>query len=163
MSANRKLLTEIQQVLKKIEEGVELFDDIWGKVYAAEQQALKEKYEADLKKEIKKLQRLRDQIKTWLGSSEIKDKNQLLEARKVIETKMEQFKICERDTKTKAYSREGDAYYITYIYKNSLISHMCRPRARKSSRSQGSRKRREKGLDERVLGPLKRYRGCSMC
>lgn len=100
-------VAEIQQVLKKIEEGVELFDDIWGKVYAAEQQALKEKYEADLKKEIKKLQRLRDQIKTWLGSSEIKDKNQLLEARKIIETKMEQFKVCERDTKTKAYSREG--------------------------------------------------------
>ena len=27
--------------------------------------ALKEKHEADLKKEIKKLQRYRDQIKTW--------------------------------------------------------------------------------------------------
>lgn len=118
MSANRKLLTEIQQVLKKIEEGVELFDDIWGKVYAAEQQALKEKYEADLKKEIKKLQRLRDQIKSWLGSSEIKDKNQLLEARKIIETKMEQFKICERDTKTKAYSREG----ILLIFQNYILT-----------------------------------------
>ena len=52
-------------------------------MYAAEQQTLKEKYESDLKKEIKKLQRLRDQIKTWLGSSEIKDKVQLTEARKV--------------------------------------------------------------------------------
>eukprot|EP01035_Chromulina_nebulosa_P019104 gene19104-24938_t len=107
MSANRKLQTEIQQVLKKIEEGVEEFDEIWEKVYAAEQQSLKEKYEADLKKEIKKLQRLRDQVKTWLGSSEIKDKAPLQEARKVIETKMEQFKICEKDTKTKAYSKEG--------------------------------------------------------
>jgi hypothetical protein len=44
---------------------------------------LKEKYEGDLKKEIKKLQRLRDQIKSWLGSSDIKDKAQLTEARKV--------------------------------------------------------------------------------
>ena len=34
----------------------------------------KEKFEADLKKEIKKLQRYRDQIKTWIQSSEIKDK-----------------------------------------------------------------------------------------
>lgn len=34
-------------------------------VYEADSQAHKEKYEADLKKEIKKLQRLRDQIKTW--------------------------------------------------------------------------------------------------
>lgn len=98
---------EIVQVLKKVEEGVLLFDDIWEKVYAAGQQSLKEKYEGDLKKEIKKLQRLRDQIKTWIGSSDIKDKTQLTEARKVIESKMEQFKICEKDTKTKAYSKEG--------------------------------------------------------
>jgi CCR4-NOT transcription complex subunit 3 len=68
---------------------------------------LKEKYEGELKKEIKKLQRLRDQIKTWLGSGDIKDKNSLTEARKLIETKMEQFKICEKDTKTKAFSKEG--------------------------------------------------------
>lgn len=53
------------------------------KVYAAGVQSLKEKYEGDLKKEIKKLQRLRDQIKTWLGSSEIKDKQPLTEARQV--------------------------------------------------------------------------------
>lgn len=107
MSATRKLQTEIAQVLKKVEEGVALFDDIWSKVYSAGQQSLKEKYEGDLKKEIKKLQRLRDQIKTWLGSSEIKDKGPLTEARKVIESKMEQFKVCEKDTKTKAYSKEG--------------------------------------------------------
>ena len=107
MSANRKLQGEIQIVLKKVEEGVEIFDEIWGKVYAAEQQTLKEKYESDLKKEIKKLQRLRDQIKTWLSSNEIKDKTQIMEARKTIESKMELFKVCEKDTKTKAYSKEG--------------------------------------------------------
>jgi CCR4-NOT transcription complex subunit 3 len=107
MSANRKLQTEIDRTLKKVEEGVELFDDIWDKVYNAGQQSLKEKYEGDLKKEIKKLQRLRDQIKTWASSGDIKDKNPLLEARRLIETKMEQFKICEKDTKTKAFSKEG--------------------------------------------------------
>ena len=107
MAATRKLLAEIQQTLKKVEEGVLLFDDIWEKVYAAGPQALKEKYEGDLKKEIKKLQRLRDQIKTWIGSNEVKDKSSLMEARKTIETKMEQFKVCEKDTKTKAFSKEG--------------------------------------------------------
>jgi CCR4-NOT transcription complex subunit 3 len=107
MAANRKLQTEIQQVLKKVDEGVELFNEIWEKVYSADSQTLKEKYESDLKKEIKKLQRLRDQIKSWISSNDIKDKTQLIEARKVIESKMEQFKICERDTKTKAYSKEG--------------------------------------------------------
>jgi CCR4-NOT transcription complex subunit 3 len=107
MAATRKLLAEITQTLKKVEEGVLLFDDIWEKVYAASPQALKEKYEGDLKKEIKKLQRLRDQIKTWIGSNEVKDKSNLMEARKTIETKMEQFKVCEKDTKTKAFSKEG--------------------------------------------------------
>lgn len=107
MAATRKLQTEIQQCMKKVDEGVEIFNEIWEKVYTADTQSLKEKFESDLKKEIKKLQRLRDQIKTWISSNEIKDKTQLLEARKTIEGKMEQFKICERDTKTKAYSKEG--------------------------------------------------------
>ena len=93
--------------MKKVDEGVDLFDEIWEKVYSAEQQNQKEKYEMDLKKEIKKLQRLRDQIKTWIGSSDVKDKEPLLDARKLIETKMEQFKICEKETKTKTYSKEG--------------------------------------------------------
>mmetsp|Transcript_31360 Transcript_31360/g.35673 ORF Transcript_31360/g.35673 Transcript_31360/m.35673 type:complete len:629 (-) Transcript_31360:138-2024(-) len=107
MSGARKLQTEIDRVMKKVDEGVELFDEIWEKVYAAEQQNQKEKYELDLKKEIKKLQRLRDQIKTWIGSSDVKDKDALVDARKLIETKMEQFKICEKETKTKTYSKEG--------------------------------------------------------
>lgn len=93
--------------MKKVDEGVELFDEIWEKVYSAEQQNQKEKYEMDLKKEIKKLQRQRDQIKTWISSSEVKDKDPLIEARKLIESKMEQFKICEKETKTKTYSKEG--------------------------------------------------------
>lgn len=46
----------------------------------------KEKCETDLKTQIKKLQRLRDQIKTWIASSEIKDKEPLTETRKLIET-----------------------------------------------------------------------------
>ena len=93
--------------MKKIDEGVELFDEIWEKVYSAEQQNQKEKFEMDLKKEIKKLQRHRDQIKTWISGSEVKDKEPLIEARKLIESKMEQFKICEKETKTKTYSKEG--------------------------------------------------------
>jgi CCR4-NOT transcriptional regulation complex NOT5 subunit len=46
----------------------------------------KEKLELDLKTQIKKLQRLRDQIKTWVAGNEIKDKSALLENRKLIET-----------------------------------------------------------------------------
>ena len=93
--------------MKKVDEGVDLFDEIWEKVYNAEQQNQKEKYEMDLKKEIKKLQRLRDQIKSWIAGTDVKDKEPLVEARKLIETKMEQFKVCEKETKTKTYSKEG--------------------------------------------------------
>uniref|UniRef100_A0A667XWQ8 CCR4-NOT transcription complex subunit 3 n=1 Tax=Myripristis murdjan TaxID=586833 RepID=A0A667XWQ8_9TELE len=102
-----KLQCEIDRCLKKVAEGVEQFEDIWQKLHNAANANQKEKYEADLKKEIKKLQRLRDQIKTWVASNEIKDKRQLVENRKLIETQMERFKIVERETKTKAYSKEG--------------------------------------------------------
>jgi CCR4-NOT transcription complex subunit 3 len=108
MGASRKLQGEIDRVLKKVQEGVDVFDSIWnkvrptdprhslsapaeffcladfgefyltaffgGQVYDTENANQKEKFEADLKKEIKKLQRYRDQIKTWIQSSEIKDK-----------------------------------------------------------------------------------------
>uniref|UniRef100_A0A9J7Y9X5 CCR4-NOT transcription complex subunit 3 n=1 Tax=Cyprinus carpio carpio TaxID=630221 RepID=A0A9J7Y9X5_CYPCA len=107
MADKRKLQGEIDRCLKKVAEGVEQFEDIWKKLYNAANANQKEKYESDLKKEIKKLQRLRDQIKTWVASSEIKDKRQLVENRKLIETQMERFKIVERETKTKAYSKEG--------------------------------------------------------
>ncbi|XP_024082658.1 CCR4-NOT transcription complex subunit 3 [Cimex lectularius] len=107
MAATRKLQGEIERCLKKVTEGVETFEDIWQKVHNAANSNQKEKYEADLKKEIKKLQRLRDQIKSWIASGEIKDKSTLLDYRKLIETQMERFKIVERETKTKAYSKEG--------------------------------------------------------
>ena len=63
--------------------------------------------QGDLKKEIKKLQRFRDQVKTWAGSNDIQDKSPLLEARRRIEEKMESFKVVEKETKTKAFSKEG--------------------------------------------------------
>ncbi|KAF3621444.1 hypothetical protein FXO37_32789 [Capsicum annuum] len=149
MGASRKLQGEIDRVLKKVQEGVDVFDSIWNKVYDTDNANQKEKFEADLKKEIKKLQRYRDQIKTWIQSSEIKDKKgiesgciflvlafelvngsfgvtgevasyvirrsqvsasyeqALMDARKLIEREMERFKICEKETKTKAFSKEG--------------------------------------------------------
>ncbi|MBA0701839.1 hypothetical protein Goari_000032, partial [Gossypium aridum] len=114
MGASRKLQGEIDRVLKKVQEGVDVFDSIWNKVYDTDNANQKEKFEADLKKEIKKLQRYRDQIKTWIQSSEIKDKKisasyeqALVDARKQIEREMERFKICEKETKTKAFSKEG--------------------------------------------------------
>jgi CCR4-NOT transcription complex subunit 3 len=78
-------LGEIDRVLKKVAEGCAEFDSILDKVYSASSTNQKEKYESDLKKEIKKLQRSRDQIKAWIASNDVKLKNPLLEARKNIE------------------------------------------------------------------------------
>jgi len=93
MADRRRLQGEIDKTLKKINEGVEAFDDVWQRllivsrvqVQTATNANQKEKYENELKKEIKKLQRLREQIKTWQSSNDIKDKKPLLEARKNIE------------------------------------------------------------------------------
>ncbi|KAJ3399882.1 hypothetical protein HDV05_001459, partial [Chytridiales sp. JEL 0842] len=105
--ATRKLQTEIDKVLKKVSEGVEVFESIFEKIHQTSNSSQKEKLEGDLKKEIKKLQRYRDQIKTWISSNEVKDKKALVENRKLIETQMERFKACEKELKTKAYSKEG--------------------------------------------------------
>ena len=86
---------------------MEVFDEIWEKVYGAQNQNQKEKFESELKSQIKKLQRYRDDIKTWITNSDIKDKRPLTDARKLIETEMERFKVCEKEFKTKAFSKEG--------------------------------------------------------
>ena len=70
----------------EVAEGVELFESIYEKMQASTNQTQKEKQETDLKTQIKKLQRLRDQIKTWVASNDIKDKTQLLDNRRLIET-----------------------------------------------------------------------------
>lgn len=105
--AARKLQQEMDRVFKRVGEGVQAFDSIYEKYEMSTNHSQKEKLEQDLKREIKKLQRLRDQIKTWMGSNDIKDKNLLTEQRKLIEQEMERFKACEKEMKTKAYSKEG--------------------------------------------------------
>ncbi|KAI1333727.1 Not1 N-terminal domain, CCR4-Not complex component-domain-containing protein [Xylariaceae sp. FL0016] len=105
--AARKLQQEIDKCFKKVGEGVAEFDGIYEKIEQSNNPAQKEKLEDNLKREIKKLQRLRDQIKTWAASNDIKDKGPLLEQRKLIETQMERFKAVEKAMKTKAYSKEG--------------------------------------------------------
>lgn len=82
---------EIDRILKKVAEGVVEFDGILKKVYSATSSNQKEKYEGDLKKEIKKLQRYRDQIKVWIASNEVKNKSPLVDCRKLIES------VCNHD------------------------------------------------------------------
>jgi CCR4-NOT transcription complex subunit 3 len=84
--AARKLQQEVDKCFKKVDEGVQEFESIYEKIEQSTNPAQKEKLEDNLKREINKLQRLRDQIKTWHASNDIKDKGPLLEKRKLIET-----------------------------------------------------------------------------
>ncbi|KAJ3453254.1 hypothetical protein MRS44_017501 [Fusarium solani] len=105
--ASRKLQQQVEKCFKKVAEGVEEFEAFYEKIEQSNNLAQKERLEDNLKREIKKLQRLRDQIRTWAASNDIKDKAPLLEHRKLIETQMEKFKAVDKAMKTKAYSKGG--------------------------------------------------------
>ena len=73
----------------------------------AELKEKKEKFETELKKDLKKVQRFRDQIRTWQGSDLKIDSGlqaQMEKMRKTIESHMERFKEQERKSKTKPFS-----------------------------------------------------------
>jgi CCR4-NOT transcription complex subunit 3 len=84
--AQRKLQQEIDKTIKKIQEGISTFQATYEKLQLSSNQAQKEKLEENLKTQIKKLQRNRDQLKSWAAGNEVKDKKPLLDNRKAIET-----------------------------------------------------------------------------
>lgn len=105
-AATRKLTKDIENVLKKVNEGLEEFDECWEQATSAGSGPQKEKLGEELKKSINKLQRLRAQIREWIGQAGVPNglKDKLEDARKKIESDMQRFKEFERDLKTKAYS-----------------------------------------------------------
>ena len=82
---SRKTQQEIDKTFKKVGEGIQAFEGIYEKINSSTNAAQKDKLEDNLKREIKKLQRSRDLIKTWAAGNEVKDKGPLLEQRKMIE------------------------------------------------------------------------------
>lgn len=107
MATLRKLQQEIDKALKKVVEGLEEFDTTFEQMTTTENQNSRDKYESNLKTELKKLQKYREQIKAWIGNSDVKDTSELMEAKRDIERRMEGFKAFEKESKTKAYSKEG--------------------------------------------------------
>jgi len=83
---SRKTQQEIDKTFKKVAEGIQSFEAIYEKIKTTQNPAQRDKLEENLKREIKKLQRFRDQIKSWAAGNEVKDKNPLLEQRRAIET-----------------------------------------------------------------------------
>ncbi|KAI6230763.1 Not1 domain, CCR4-Not complex component [Aphelenchoides fujianensis] len=91
MAEKRKLLMEMEKCFKKIDEGIEIFDEMMEDVLQMDKNLVnnnnnnnenqREKMQDDLKREIKKLQRLREQ-----------DKSKVNAYRRLIEQRMEKFK-----------------------------------------------------------------------
>lgn len=108
--SQRKLQQDIDKLLKKVKEGLVDFEDVYEKFQSTdpENTSYREKLESDLKREIKKLQKHRDQIKTWMSKEDVKDKQEvLMENRRLIENGMERFKTVEKLMKTKQFSTEA--------------------------------------------------------
>ena len=104
----RELQAEIDKCIKETEAGIELVGNAYQKLKTAGQGSTnREKFEQDYKREVKKLQRIRDQIKVQLNNSDVKDKSKLLEARRRIEQEMERYRELEQASKTKAYSKKA--------------------------------------------------------
>jgi hypothetical protein len=86
-----------------------------------------------MKKEIKKLQRLRDFFRSNQNNPDIKDKSKLDQGRKMIENEMERFREHEKEFKMKQYSKRALA--ADFEKKGNFVD---RRGGSNSSRSYGS-------------------------
>lgn len=101
---------EVETVFKKIHEGLDLFNYYFQRHESSNNDSQREKLEADLKKEIKKLQKFRDQIKTWQGNDSLEATiapQKLQDHRRLVEEAMECYKEVEKNSKMKSYSNQS--------------------------------------------------------
>lgn len=97
-------------MFKKIHEGLDLFNYYFSRHEASSNDSQREKLEGDLKKEIKKLQKFRDQIKTWQGNDSLEAtiaSLKLYEHRRLVEEAMECYKEVEKNSKMKSFSNQS--------------------------------------------------------
>ncbi|KAG5503336.1 hypothetical protein GH5_04406 [Leishmania sp. Ghana 2012 LV757] len=107
MSNIKKVQTEADRLLKKVNEGLDAYDELHEKLANAPNASAKERLEGDLKRELKKLQRHREAMKSFMQNDDYKEKPKMQVSRKKIEERMETFRAIEREMKTKAFSNEG--------------------------------------------------------
>lgn len=92
MSKARKLQIEVDSTLKKAHEGVEIWEDELEKHLSDPNSKENAKQFDALKRDLKKLQKLRELIRNWLNTGEVKGQDEVLqEARRRIEACMVSF------------------------------------------------------------------------
>lgn len=100
----------METIFKKIHEGLDLFNYYLSRHEALNNDSQREKLEGDLKKEIKKLQKFRDQIKNWQGNEALETTIaplKLQEHRRLVEEAMECYKEVEKNSKMKSFSNQS--------------------------------------------------------
>lgn len=100
----------METIFKKIHEGLDLFNYYFSRHEASNNDSQREKLESDLKKEIKKLQKFRDQIKNWQGNDALEATiapQKLQEHRRLVEEAMECYKEVEKNSKMKSFSNQS--------------------------------------------------------
>jgi len=125
LKKSQRLLTlsrEIDIIFKKIQEGLQDFDYHYERYESiqnteddSDNQREKEKLANDLKKEIKKLQKFREQIKHWLQNDTVHTlgpvgtsyESKLAENKSLIEDSMETYKLVEKQSKLKTFSNQS--------------------------------------------------------
>ena len=89
MSKARKLQQEVETTLKKVAERNREWEIEWKKLETTEDALQRERIIDLLKKDLKKLQKVREQVRGWIASGEIKGQDDVLqEARRSIERHM---------------------------------------------------------------------------
>lgn len=107
MAKARKLQQEVDATLKRVQEGCDEWDALWDKLEDTADASQRDKIICELKRDLKKLQRLRETVRGWAAGGDVKDHTPLQDARRNVEREMERFKLLEKEIKTKAFSSEG--------------------------------------------------------
>lgn len=92
-------------MLKKVDEGRKKFQTLWDELhrFSDDKSSVKlDKTREDLKRELKKLQRLRESVRALADSCDPRDVEPLTTARRLIESDMERYKVYEKEMKQRA-------------------------------------------------------------
>ena len=108
--------------MKKVEEGLEVYRSLHESAYSPLPLPQKQKINLELKKEIKKLQRFRASIISWISKGEIREPQQLIEAKQEIEKCMKLQIQWEKDFRDKDFKR-GESEYDGDDNENKLSEH----------------------------------------
>lgn len=127
MSRARKLALEVETTLKKIHEGVQDWQSEVAKLSSIDDSAQATKLTDTLKRDLKKLQKLRDSVRGWLAEGSCPGKEQqLIAGREEVESCMMLFKDIEKSVKIKPFSRaaldKDDVDPLLRTYKIDLLA-----------------------------------------